>query len=61
VPYTPLILVLLLILFSSVTYLNYHFAGIPYSYAYDSEVRDDMKHLFMIVRLLVQDDFQSWG
>lgn len=36
VPYTPLILVLLLILFSSVTYLNYHFAGIPYSYAYDS-------------------------
>lgn len=35
-PVVPVILTVLLILFSCVTYLNYHFAGIPYSYAYDS-------------------------
>lgn len=33
----PLILFVLVLLFSCVNYLNYHFAGIPYSYAYNSE------------------------
>ncbi|BAZ98383.1 DUF2206 domain-containing protein [Methanothermobacter sp. EMTCatA1] len=31
----PSIIVLLILLFSCTTYLNYHFSGIPYSYAYD--------------------------
>ncbi|MCG2829234.1 DUF2206 domain-containing protein [Methanothermobacter sp. K4] len=33
----PIILLVLVLLFSCVSYLNYHFAGIPYSYAYNSE------------------------
>jgi len=33
----PVAVLVLLLLFSCVNYLNYHFAGIPYSYAYNSE------------------------
>lgn len=33
----PLILTMLILLFSCTTYLQYHFYGIPYSYAYDND------------------------